>query len=124
MFDKIFRRNKKPTEPEPLLTLSVPYSEHFKGYKRIKLTSYRDPIAEAGIQATKDADRIDRIRFELYQFPNVSPLFRVLADQNRIGTIWMDSGPEYFEAIQSGRVSKASVAWTGTGEALLFIKIE
>lgn len=120
----LFKRKKKTkAEPRPEIVLSVPYSDGFKDFKRIKLDSYQDPIAEAGTRAAKASDTTDRIRFELYRFPNTSPLLRVFADGNKLGTIWSTSYPELFKAIVSGHCSKASVAWTGTGDVLLFVKI-
>lgn len=112
----------KKKEIKPTFTLSVPYSEHFKGYKRIKLDAYQDAEADKGIEAVKAADTIQEITFKEYIFPDTSPLLRVYADGHKLGTIWSTSFPEQYGMIKRGRCEKASVGFNDLGNVFLFVK--
>lgn len=118
----LFKKKKNPKEPEPTFTHSVPYSENFKGFKRVRLDSYQDVEADKGIQATKTADTIDMIMFKEYRFPGVNPLIRVYADENKLGTLWSSSHPAEYKAVLQRKVKCASVGFNGTNDAFLFIK--
>lgn len=120
----LFRKKKKNTEPDPTFTLSVPHSDHFKGYKRIMLSTYQDAEVDAGLEAVKAADTIREITFKEYVFPDTSPLIRVYADGNKIGTIWSTSRPEYYKKIKQGLCEKASVTYNDLGNVFLFVKFK
>ena len=120
----LFKRKPKNKEPEPTLVLSVPYSDHFRGYKRLGLDAYKDVEADKGIEAVKAADTISEITFKEYIFPDTAPLLRVYADGHKLGTIWSTSRAEYYKAIKDGRCEKASVAFNDLGNVFLFIKIK
>lgn len=115
---------KKKSDPAPTFVLSVPYSEHFRGYKRISLDAYQDPEADKGIEAVKAADTINEVTFKEYLFPDTSPLLRVYADGHKLGTIWSSSHKEYYKAIKDGRCEKASVAFNDLGNVFLFVKLK
>lgn len=119
----LFKRKSKKKEPEPTFVLSVPHSDHFKGYKRIKLSTYQDAEVDKGLEAVKAADAIREVTFQEYKFPDTSPLIRVYADGHKIGTIWSTSNPELYKAIKSGRCTKASVAYNDLGNVFLFVKV-
>ena len=114
---------KKKSEPAPVFETSVPYSNHFRGYKRIGLDAYQDEEADKGIEAVKAADTISEITFKEYIYPDTTPLLRVYANGHKLGTIWSSSRKEYYEAIKDGRCEKASVAFNDLGNVFLFIKI-
>ena len=119
-------KKKKSTseEPAPSFELSIPYSDHLRGYKRIKLATYKDPEADKGIEWFKAAAEVHQITFKEYIFPGANPLLRVYADGHRIGTIWSNSRPEEYNLIKAGHVKKASVAFAELGDVFLFIKVE
>ena len=120
----LFKRKNKSKEPEPTFILSIPYSEHFRGYKRLTLDVHRDAEADKGIEAVKAADAVQAITFKEYIFPETSPLLRVYADGHKLGTIWSTSHKEYYKAIKDGRCEKASVAFNELGNVFLFVKIK
>jgi len=119
----LFKRKQKKKEPKPTFVLGVPHSDHFKGYKRIKLATYQDAEVDKGIEAVKAADEIREVTFKEYKFPDTSPLIRVYADGHKIGTIWSTSWTDLYKAIKSGRCTKASVAFNDLGDVFLFVKI-
>ena len=118
------KKKKKKKEPEPTFVLSVPHSDHFKGYKRIKLSTYQDAEVDKGLEAVKAADTIREVTFKEYKFPDTSPLIRVFADGHKIGTIWSTSNPEYYKKIKQGLCEKASVAYNELDDIFLFVKFK
>ena len=113
-------------DPAPVqlsFTLTVPHTKNFRGFKRIKLATYNDPYAEAGIKFVKGSD-IKEVSFEEYIYEDTSPLMRVYADGNQIGTIWSNSWAEYYGKIKSGQCSKASVKFEDSGDVMLFVKLD
>lgn len=123
----LFNRKKKhaaPKEPAPTFVFTVPYSDHFRGYKRVGLDTYGDKEVEKNLQVLKDVDGFSEITFREYKFPNTNPLLRVYVDGNKIGTIWSTSKPEYYKLILKRQIERASFATDGIGNAVIFIKIK
>jgi hypothetical protein len=118
------KRKQAAKEPEPTFVFTVPYSDHFRGYKQVGLSTYGDKEVEANLEVLKNVDSFSEITFKEYRFPNTNPLLRVYADGNKIGTIWSNSVPEYYKLILNRRVEKASFATDGLGNAVIFIKIK
>ena len=115
---------KKPKEPRPTFTATVPYTEHFRGYKRIALANYRDAEAERGTAIVMAAGEIREITFKEYIFPDTNPLMRVYADGNKIGTIWSNSHREEYKKIKSGRCTAASFTYNELGNWFLFLRFK
>lgn len=115
---------KKKEEPAPNFVTSVPYSDHYRGYKRLKLATYQDKEADKGIEAFKAADAIKEITFQEYLFPDTTPLLRVYGDGHKLGTIWKSSWEDYYKAIKNEKCEKASVAFNDLNEVFLFIKLK
>ena len=116
----LFKRKKKTdATPKPDLILSVPYSESFRGFKRIKLDS-QDQYADAGIKMFKSLPTVDRISFEFYTFGEYQ-MIRVLADGNRLGTIWKSN--DWYETIKSGKVERASIVFSQLDDVYLMVKL-
>lgn len=121
----LFKKKKKSTtEPLPAFVFSVPYSDHFKGYTRIRLDNYGDPEASKGLKAVRAAKTINHVTFEEYIFPGVSPLIRVFADGHKLGTIWITSKPEQYEKIKQGLCVKASIGFNDLDNVFLFVKFK
>lgn len=120
----LFFKRKKPASVDqtPTFTIDVPYSENFRGFKRIKLDAKDDRYLD--IDAIKAAPTVDRIHFEEYQYEDTTPLIRVLADQNRLGTLWKNSYPDYYKMIKQGKCTAASIGFTEWGDVFLFVKFE
>ncbi len=106
---------KKSSDPEALWTYSVPYSDNFRGYKRIKLATYNDPVAQAGLKKISQLATISQIRFD--GIPNG---INVYVDDFRAGSIWKDSWEDYYKVIKSVKVEKAHIKVDD--EAYLYIK--
>ena len=116
----LFSRKKKKSEPSPSFTISVPYSKTYKGFKRMKLATYQDPLVD--LDAIRNAPDPGRVLFEEYLFDDTPPLLRVSFDGIRLGTIWSSSWAEYYDAIRNGRVSAVSLGLNAT-DVYLFLKI-
>jgi len=115
----LFKRKKKTDATlKPDLIFSVPYSESFRGFKRIKLDS-QDQYADAGIKIVKSLPTVDRISFEFYTFGEYQ-MIRVLADGNRLGTIWKSN--DWYETIRSGKVEQASIVFSQLDDVYLMVK--
>lgn len=112
---------KKKKKETPSCTISVPYSQTFKGYKRLKLSTYNDPLVDLDvIRAMPDPGAII---FEEYLYPGASPLLRVSADGVRLGTLWKnDLNAEYYEQILKGKCSRVSLGLNAT-DVFIFIKV-
>lgn len=127
LFGKKKKKKSKPVKKEiaPIIELSVPYSEHFKGYKRIKLTTYKDEEALRGSRSFRATGKATRIRFAAYEFPDENTLIRVYADGVKIGTIWKYYVPEIYDLIVNAKCEKASVLVTDDtddSETYLYLK--
>ena len=115
------RKNKKAQgDPAPSFTISIPYSKNFRGFKRMKLTTYQDPLVD--MDAIRNAPDPDAILFEEYLYPDTPPLMRVSFDGIRLGTIWSYYNEAYYEAIRSGRVSAVSLG-IREDDVFLFLKV-
>lgn len=119
-------KKKRNEIKEPALTFvySIPFTENFKGFKRIPLDVYKDPEVDKGLKAFKAADAIQQITFKEYIFPNVSPLIRVYADGHKLGTIWSTTRPEQYEMIKQRRCEKAAVGYNDLDNVFLFVKFK
>ena len=110
---------KKKPKFEPDLT--VPHTDTFKGYKRIKLATFKDKDAYAGIKAL-GANPISYVSF-VFGSADGSPFVHVYADQHRVGTIWKHSWTDYFKAIKAGKIRAAHVMVVDRDEVYLFIAL-
>ena len=118
------KKKKKQTAPKSTFELTVPYSDHFRGYKRVGLDTFGDKEVEKNLGVLKDVDSFSEITFREYKFPNANPLLRVYVDGNKIGTIWSNSKPEYYKLILKRQIERASFATDGLGNAVVFIKVK
>jgi hypothetical protein len=113
---------KKTKEPAPTFSCSVPYSETFKGFKRIKLDTFDDRYTD--LDKIKAAPTVDQVRFEEYIYKGTPPLIRVYADQYRLGTLWSSAHSDYYKKIKQGKCTNASFGFTELGDVYLFIKLD
>lgn len=104
---------------KPKIDFTVPHTDSFKGYKRIKLATYQDKFAHAGIKALGSRP-INYVGFQIYEDPQ-NKCVNVYADGNRIGTIWKHSWTEYYNKIKSGKVQAAHVDVVDPDEVYLYI---
>ena len=116
----LFGKKKKKSEPSPSCRVSVPYSKSYKGYKRIRITKYADPLVDIDvIRAMPDPDAI---LFEEYLLPGTSPLLRVSAGGVRLGTFWKNEiNAPYYDLIRSGKCTAVSLGTNAT-DVYLFVK--
>ena len=114
------KKKKAQSDLAPSFTISIPYSKNFRGFKRMKLTTYQDPLVD--LDAIKSASDPDAILFEEYLYPDTPPLMRVSADGMRLGTIWSSSWTEYYDLIRSGKCTAVSLGTNAT-DVFIFIKV-
>jgi len=119
----LFRKKRTAPEPKPVVVFTVPHSKGFRGYKRIKLATYKDEIAQEGLRRISAADSIGRISLSVYELQDTPPFVRVEADGNRAGTMWNDSWKEYIDLIRAGRCSSAHLN-VSDDNAYLFVKFD
>ena len=106
---------------KPQMDFAVPHADGFKGFKRIKLATYKDEYAYKGIKklGTKP---ITNVGFQLFKHDNAIGI-NVYANDNKIGTIWRDSWTDYYKAIKAGKVRAAHVDIVDPDEVYLYIAI-
>ena len=106
---------------KPEMDFIVPHADSFKNFNRIKLATYRDEYAYAGIRKL-GTKQIRTVGFQLIKV-NGSPAVNVYANDNRIGTIWRDSWADYYKAIKAGKVCAAHVDIVDPDEVYLYIAL-
>lgn len=108
---------KKKSAAPAAWSFTVPHSNNFRGYKRLKLSTYNDPEALSGIKHIAQISDIDQVRF--VEIPGHNGI-NVFVDKFKAGTIWRDSWTDYYKAIRSEKVEKVHL--NVENEAYLFIK--
>ena len=106
---------------KPETDFTVPHTDNYKGFDRIKLATYRDEYAHAGIKKL-GAKQIRTVGFQLIKHPGTYGI-NVYANDNRVGTIWRDSWANYYKAIKAGKVRAAHVDIVDTDEVYLYIAV-
>jgi hypothetical protein len=117
-------QSRKPAPPKLppgsrlLLDCSFTQSRHFRGFKRINLSTHGDTFVTNGIQSLKslnpkdDPYRIDgrtiRITIAVNYSWSTTPtrFMNVDVDGCRIGTVYRDAYSEYIDLILSGKVDR------------------
>ena len=93
---------KKKNKPTAFYIYSQ--SEDYKGFKRIKLSSYGHKPAEDGIRALSNKDLSgENIKVSIYEGEH--PRAVISVGKYEVGTIWKDSFDK-FNALKSGKISK------------------
>lgn len=116
----LFRRKPKATAPKPDAVYSYPQTQNYRGFKRIKLSSYGYQPALDGIRALADADLSDAtIKISIYE--DESPRGMVSVGTHEVGTIWRHSFDQ-FGALKNGKISALHLE-IRDGEPYLFYKI-
>ena len=113
----MFFRKKK--EPVPDVAFTYPQSEHYNGFKRIKLSSYGYKPAEDGIQALTGKD-LAGSKIKISIFMDDSPRAMVTIDGTAVGTIWKRSFDK-FTSLKNGKITAVRVE-IRDGESYLFYK--
>lgn len=104
--------SKKPS----VWSFSLPQSEEFEPSKRIKVTTYQDKEAEAGIKKVLKRSTIKEIRFDA--IPDHAGM-KVFADGNKVGTLWRDYYQGLYDRIKKEKISRARLVIDG--DVYLFI---
>ena len=110
---------KKPKKEKPIAVFSYTQAEHYRGFKRIKLSSYGYAPALDGIKALADAD-LSGSRIEVSIFGGDSPHAVVSVGSHELGTVW--DRYDAFDALRSGKVAAVRVD-IRDGDAYLFYKV-
>ena len=112
---------KKPKKEKPAAVFSYTQAEHYRGFKRIKLSSYGYAPALDGIKALADAD-LSGSRIEVSIYGGEYPRAAVSVGKHEVGTIWEYSYGDVYKALRSGKVAAVRVDIRG-GDAYLFYKV-
>lgn len=113
----MFFRKKK--EPAPDVAFTYTQSENYRGFKRIKLSSYGYKPAEDGIQALTGKDLAGSdIKLSIYM--DDSPRAMVSVNGTAVGTIWKHSFDK-FTSLKNGKITAVRVE-IRDGESYLFYK--
>lgn len=111
---------KKPKKEKPTAVFSYAQAEHYKGFKRIKLSSYGYQPALDGIRRLADAD-LSGAEIKISVFGGDSPRAVVSVGKDIVGTIWKHSFDK-FSALKNGKVSAVRLE-IRDGDAYLFYKV-
>lgn len=111
---------KKPKKEKPIAVFSYTQAEHYRGFKRIKLSSYGYAPALDGIKALADAD-LSGADIKISVFGGDSPRAVVSVGKDIAGTVWQHSFDK-FSALKNGKVSAVRLE-IRDGDAYLFYKV-
>jgi len=114
-------KKKKPTAPEPDAVFTYPQTKNYRGFKRIKLTSYGYQPAQDGIAALSGVDLANATIDILMMDKPGSPYAIVKVGPHHVGTIFK-SNFDQFGALRDGKVSAVRLE-IRSGESFLFYKV-
>lgn len=110
---------KKKKTPQPDVFYIYTQSEHYRGFKRIKLSSYGHQPAMDGIRAL-DGVALDGSEIRIAIFEDEFPRANVIIGNHEVGTIWKHSF-DRFNDLKNGRIERIRVE-IRDGDAYLFYK--
>lgn len=114
----LFKRKPKQEKPDRFYIYTQ--TENYRGFKRIKLSSYGHEPAEAGIRALSDADLTGaKIKIDIFEDDYPRAVFSV--GKHEVGTIWKRSFDKY-TALKNGKISAIRLE-IRDGESYLFYKV-
>ena len=115
-------KKKKKTEPKPVPPIAYAYTqtENYRGFKRIKLSSYGYKPAQDGIHALTGSD-LTGAEIQIRVFRDDAPRCVVVVGGYEIGTVWQHSFDQ-FDALSTGKVEAIRVE-IRDGESFLFYKV-
>lgn len=111
---------KKPKQEKPEKFYIYNQTENYRGFKRIKLSSYGYKPTEDGIRALADAD-LTGAEIKMSIFGGEYPRAVVSVGKHEVGTIWEHSFDK-FPALKSGKISALRLE-IRDGSAYLFYKV-
>ena len=111
---------KKPKQEKPDAFYVYTQTENYKGFKRIKLSSYGYQPALDGIRRLADAD-LSGADIKISVFGGDSPRAVVSVGKDIAGTVWQHSFDK-FSALKNGKVSAVRLE-IRDGDAYLFYKV-
>lgn len=116
------KKSIKTAEPVPVVLqeYTVPHAEHYDGFKRIKIATYKDARAYKGIKALGRTP-IKAVTFSFVKSGNYRPL-HILANAKYIGTIWRDSWEQYYKDIKAEKIQAAHIEILDQDEVFLYIQ--
>ena len=110
---------KKPKKEKPAAVFSYTQAEHYRGFKRIKLSSYGHEPAMNGIKTLADADLSGSV-ITVSIYGGEYPRAVVSVGSHELGTVW--DRYDAFDALRSGKVAAVRVD-IRDGDAYLFYKV-
>lgn len=118
----LFKKKKKvtaPAAPKPSAVYSYPQTQNYRGFKRIKLSSYGYQPAQDGIAALSGAD-LSNATITISVILDEYPRAVVSVGPHVVGTIWKRNFDQ-FGALLDGRVSAVRLE-INDGDSYLFYK--
>lgn len=113
-----------------LLSMTFKHSKGFRGFKRIRLTTYGDKVAQKNIKKLLDAEISDvtlTVKVDNKNFTEPEYLIDVAVDGLHIGTHYANGDNSRIDAVRSGMVDKVHIRLEDGGDrfnSYLFIHIK
>ena len=112
----LFKR--KSSGPKPKAVYTYPQTEDFRGFKRIKLSSYGYKPAQDGIRALTGKDLSgSKIKISIFADDNTRAVVSV--DDHILGSIWERF--DNFDLLRRGKIAAVHLV-VEDGDAVLFYK--
>lgn len=115
----LFGKKKKKPVAKPAAFYIYTQTENYRGFKRIKLSSYGHAPAEGGIRKLTGKD-LTGANIKISIFEDEYPRAVVSVAGNEVGTIWKHSFDK-FNDVKSGRIEAVRLE-IRDGESYLFYK--
>lgn len=98
----LFKKRKADIlSPMPMVVLeyTVPHTDNYRGYKKLKLATYNYSDAYKGIRDL-GSNAIMAVTFSFVKIGGHTPL-HILANNHLVGTVWPDSWEQYYKDIKA-----------------------
>jgi hypothetical protein len=119
-----------PSPIETLLVMNYKHSKGFKGFKRIRLATYKDNVAQRNIKKLLDQEISDvtlTVKVDHINFTEPSRFMDVMADGLHIGTDYPYDDDPYIDMVLSGSIDAVHLRLEDAGDrynSTLFVHIK
>ena len=115
-----FGKKKTSSDPKPDAVYTYLQTENYRGFKRIKLSSYGYKPAEDGIRAL-DGKGLSGSEIKISVFLDEYPRAVVNIGKHEVGTIWKRSFDK-FDAVKNGKIDAVRLE-IRDGDSYLLYKV-
>lgn len=134
-FFDIFKAPKEPTPGaappvETLLVMNYKHSKGFRGFKRIRLATYKDNVAQRNIKKLLDQEISEvtlTVKVDHINFTEPSRFMDVIADGLHIGTDYPYDDDPYIDMVLAGSIDAVHLRLEDAGDrynSTLFVHIK